>query len=99
MILLQFIGSHCVVCLSFVYFFFSSRRRHTSFALVTGVQTCALPISARIERQARRITIVADQLKSVRPRLCLRPCERGEAAEAAVRADEMPAAQDRKSVV
>src|SRR3546814_7361066 len=27
-------------------FFFSSRRRHTSCALVTGVQTCALPISA-----------------------------------------------------
>src|SRR3546814_13506709 len=26
-------------------FFFSSRRRHTSCALVTGVQTCALPIS------------------------------------------------------
>src|SRR3546814_4144637 len=29
-----------IVCL----FFFSSRRRHTSCALVTGVQTCALPI-------------------------------------------------------
>src|SRR3546814_4214081 len=28
-----------------VYFFFSSRRRHTRCALVTGVQTCALPIS------------------------------------------------------
>src|SRR3546814_19472198 len=27
--------------------FFSSRRRHTRCALVTGVQTCALPISAR----------------------------------------------------
>src|SRR3546814_2348032 len=26
-------------------FFCSSRRRHTSCALVTGVQTCALPIS------------------------------------------------------
>src|SRR3546814_16432827 len=29
-----------LVCL----FFFSSRRRHTRCALVTGVQTCALPI-------------------------------------------------------
>src|SRR3546814_7879101 len=29
----------------FFFFFFSSRRRHTSCALVTGVQTCALPIS------------------------------------------------------
>src|SRR3546814_5457326 len=28
------------------YFFFSSRRRHTRCALVTGVQTCALPIYA-----------------------------------------------------
>src|SRR3546814_4648256 len=30
----------------FVFFFFSSRRRHTICALVTGFQTCALPISA-----------------------------------------------------
>src|SRR3546814_2249687 len=30
----------------FFVFFFSSRRRHTRCALVTGVQTCALPISA-----------------------------------------------------
>src|SRR3546814_459488 len=29
----------------FCFFFFSSRRRHTRCALVTGVQTCALPIS------------------------------------------------------
>src|SRR3546814_21128591 len=29
----------------FYCFFFSSRRRHTRCALVTGVQTCALPIS------------------------------------------------------
>src|SRR3546814_5596192 len=29
-----------------VLFFFSSRRRHTRCALVTGVQTCALPILA-----------------------------------------------------
>src|SRR3546814_16942721 len=30
-----------------VIFFFSSRRRHTICALVTGVQTCALPIYAQ----------------------------------------------------
>src|SRR3546814_4868807 len=29
-------------------FFFSSRRRHTRCALVTGVQTCALPISTGV---------------------------------------------------
>src|SRR3546814_2211560 len=28
-----------------MFLFFSSRRRHTRYALVTGVQTCALPIS------------------------------------------------------
>src|SRR3546814_1518097 len=28
----------------FLFFFFSSRKRHTRCALVTGVQTCALPI-------------------------------------------------------
>src|SRR3546814_6307487 len=46
---------HCSVisllllCLSVLcVFFFSSRRRHTRCALVTGVQTCALPISALI---------------------------------------------------
>src|SRR3546814_9632914 len=34
------------VCRTNYYvFFFSSRRRHTRCALVTGVQTCALPIS------------------------------------------------------
>src|SRR3546814_20816853 len=36
-------------------FFFSSRRRHTSCALVTGVQTCALPIfHARTGRNEER---------------------------------------------
>src|SRR3546814_7719624 len=38
-----------VMALCFVLFFFSSRRRHTRCALVTGVQTCALPISVVIE--------------------------------------------------
>src|SRR3546814_6824914 len=33
-----------VICVGFLFFFFSSRRRHTRCALVTGVQTCALPI-------------------------------------------------------
>src|SRR3546814_5147845 len=37
---------------SFSFFFFSSRRRHTRCALVTGVQTCALPI-CRIDTGAR----------------------------------------------
>src|SRR3546814_19082293 len=32
-------------------FFFSSRRRHTRCALVTGVQTCALPIYQRTDTE------------------------------------------------
>src|SRR3546814_8204431 len=42
-----------------LYFFvvvFSSRRRHTRCALVTGVQTCALPIS-----QAAKPTVPANK--------------------------------------
>src|SRR3546814_15450976 len=42
-----------------LFFFFSSRRRHTRCALVTGVQTCALPIcsltpGSRVDGQAFR---------------------------------------------
>src|SRR3546814_10035756 len=33
-----------MLCVFTYLFFFSSRRRHTRCALVTGVQTCALPI-------------------------------------------------------
>src|SRR3546814_8149891 len=36
----------CMMCV----LFFSSRRRHTRCALVTGVQTCALPISVLKEK-------------------------------------------------
>src|SRR3546814_9848807 len=42
-----------LVVMNLWYLFFSSRRRHTRCALVTGVQTCALPISDA-ERDARR---------------------------------------------
>src|SRR3546814_18782910 len=51
-------------------FFFSSRRRHTRCALVTGVQTCALPIYGRppivclpgLTRNARDFEALADRL-------------------------------------
>src|SRR3546814_3715959 len=36
--------SRLLMYVCWFYFFFSSRRRHTRCALVTGVQTCALPI-------------------------------------------------------
>src|SRR3546814_4808141 len=35
---------YVILYFDFYVFFFSSRRRHTRCALVTGVQTCALPI-------------------------------------------------------
>src|SRR3546814_9052800 len=41
--------NHFLICVCDLFpfvFFFSSRRRHTRCALVTGVQTCALPICA-----------------------------------------------------
>src|SRR3546814_9593934 len=38
---------HVSSLIFFFLFFFSSRRRHTRCALVTGVQTCALPIFCR----------------------------------------------------
>src|SRR3546814_5366902 len=45
-----------VICLSDLignFFLFSSRRRHTSCALVTGVHTCALPIYPQMIGNAR----------------------------------------------
>src|SRR3546814_6833550 len=43
------------MCLLLVFVFFSSRRRHTSCALVTGVQTCALPFSVVVRHWTRII--------------------------------------------
>src|SRR3546814_4601718 len=48
-------------------FFFASRRRHTSCALVTGVQTCALPISPKA-----CATRWASRLRSMRTGLYVR---------------------------
>src|SRR3546814_11841163 len=44
-------------------FFFSSRRRHTRCALVTGVQTCALPISTPAHRLTlARLALIWERL-------------------------------------
>src|SRR3546814_10634415 len=57
-----------IVCVIVGFFcFFSSRRRHTRCALVTGVQTCALPIS----RGARR---PLDEIPGCRAARSRRPC-------------------------
>src|SRR3546814_17345145 len=42
-----------VIHLFWCSFFFSSRRRHTRCALVTGLQTCALPILGPIRGATR----------------------------------------------
>src|SRR3546814_4139639 len=47
---------YCIVLLCIFLFFFSSRRRHTRCALVTGVQTCALPICLRFSSCGRPST-------------------------------------------
>src|SRR3546814_7754802 len=55
----------CEGCL----FFFSSRKRHTSCALVTGVQTCALPIlaggipSPALHPNPQRLTLALEALE------------------------------------
>src|SRR3546814_1961737 len=46
----------------FLFVFFSSRRRHTRYALVTGVQTCALPIYDAPVIEAVRRTLMDSAL-------------------------------------
>src|SRR3546814_5087863 len=46
-----------------VVFFFSSRRRHTRCALVTGVQTCALPISLDGDRGMTKPPPISGELE------------------------------------
>src|SRR3546814_6572362 len=75
------------------FFFFSSRRRHTRCALVTGVQTCALPISCR--RRCRHPGAPAaggrpgppesagrDQRRNAPPRRAHELCRSGDSASA-----------------
>src|SRR3546814_8080199 len=53
-----------------VFFFFSSRRRHTRCALVTGVQTCALPICLEVNCRNSAPKVVGPWLTD---RRCLKP--------------------------
>src|SRR3546814_8071074 len=55
----------CVV--SGCVFFFSSRRRHTRCALVTGVQTCALPIYWLTCQRCSPVDVATRRLPSSRP--------------------------------
>src|SRR3546814_7197782 len=94
MILIQF----CLSMVCFV-FFFSSRRRHTSGALVTGVQTCALPISRRaidLVREALVIDMLAPLKIDMRPEYFARPLSDEDAADfraSGIRSDERSVGQ------
>src|SRR3546814_8932116 len=67
-------------------FFFSSRRRHTRCALVTGVQTCALPISQTTHEHLTRF-VTRSALDVIDPAQATRYGEIGGAALAAVNAE------------
>src|SRR3546814_1051928 len=81
-----------VVC-SLLFFFFSSRRRHTRCALVTGVQTCALPICHRLPRQWRHeplgdaIALEGDDVAGLQRQHLLVTAEAGAIAEFAIQSE------------
>src|SRR3546814_7856484 len=65
-----------------LFFFFSSRRRHTRCALVTGVQTCALPICLERVEDAQAgfqvgVADVLEQLAAQRGQHALDPLAQG----------------------
>src|SRR3546814_4224118 len=64
------ISTLLLLCFLCGFFFFSSRRRHTRCALVTGVQTCALPISLHCRDHSGRIGAAGVQGKAIS-----RPCK------------------------
>src|SRR3546814_4975292 len=78
----------CVILfvMTSMFFFFSSRRRHTRGALVTGVQTCALPIYDLRARVADRETLARLTRREQGARG--RAIEDGVADDAVVLADE-----------
>src|SRR3546814_7375360 len=73
----------CIFYLYFVFFFFSSIRRHTRCALVTGVQTCALPICPRTAARRRSGRTASPANPTARPRR--RGCGRRQIGRASCR--------------
>src|SRR3546814_13194953 len=85
--------SMCLLHCDIMFFFFSSRRRHTRCALVTGVQTCALPICRALcleQTLPSLLAIVCEGLKNCDTLRALRwvgVVENDELAEFAQRTD------------
>src|SRR3546814_8573585 len=52
------VREHVCATPRYYFFFFSSRRRHTRCALVTGVQTCALPIFSTFKTMQKHILTI-----------------------------------------
>src|SRR3546814_16901378 len=55
----------CYIFVVYFFFFFSSRRRHTRCALVTGVQTCALPILVQVDTASSTANDIAAIRKAI----------------------------------
>src|SRR3546814_3327208 len=83
-------------CLSWWGFVFASRRRHTSCALVTGVQTGALPISGRLHAFAATLSGAVDRDR--RDAAEAQRQERLDAERTREQAQERQQAQDREKV-
>src|SRR3546814_18756377 len=87
-----------------LFFFFSSRRRHTRCALVTGVQTCALPISSGDGEYQSIADVTSPEASAGSSRTCPGPSD-GSLRERTTRAARSRSPQrsmlnkDRKSVV
>src|SRR3546814_2879258 len=71
-----------------LFFFFSSRRRHTRCALVTGVQTCALPILARPVRKAMAVKAARPVRKAIMAVKVVRPAKRARRAAMVARVEK-----------
>src|SRR3546814_2190902 len=100
MCVLRCLGVFIMFC-----FFFSSRRRHTRCALVTGVQTCALPIYWRLGLLLiALIAVFAARVPGVEPvRIggAVGRSFRGTSGQSGIRTAHtgLPVGRDRKSVV
>src|SRR3546814_14230908 len=82
----------------FWFFLFSSRRRHTRCALVTGVQTCALPILPPALRGRDRLSrLGSDPVERTRLAVAAAVCDRMGGAAVPVAVEIRPDVAGRRS--